>query len=120
MLTALRCSRYSREPPAALSVGWVHGVLKDGQARRSGGLSCASICGRGFATEGAIAATEWALDHLGWTEVIHSIDPANVASQRVARKLGSRNRGPGVLPAPLQDARVDIWGQSREEWRARR
>jgi RimJ/RimL family protein N-acetyltransferase len=77
-------------------------------------------CGRGFATEGAIAATEWAFDHLGWAEVIHSIDPANVASQRVARKLGSLNRGPGVLPSPLQDARVDIWGQSREAWRARR
>jgi RimJ/RimL family protein N-acetyltransferase len=77
-------------------------------------------CGRGFATEGAIAATDWAFDHLGWTEVIHSIDPANLASQQVARKLGSRNLGPGVLPAPLQDTRVDIWGQSREDWRARR
>lgn len=75
--------------------------------------------GRGYATEGATAATDWAFDHLGWTRVIHSIDPANIASQAVARKLGSRNLGPGSLPAPFLDAAVDIWGQSREEWRAR-
>lgn len=75
--------------------------------------------GRGYATEGATAATNWAFDHLGWTHVIHSIDPANIASQTVARKLGSRNLGPGALPAPFEHATVDIWGQSREEWRAR-
>jgi RimJ/RimL family protein N-acetyltransferase len=75
--------------------------------------------GRGYAPEGATAATNWAFDHLGWTHVIHSIDPANVASQVVARKLGSRNLGPGSLPAPFQDATVDIWGQTRDEWRAR-
>ena len=76
--------------------------------------------GRGYATEGAVAATNWAFDHLGWSRVIHSIDPANVASQVVAHKLGSRNLGPGSLPPPFQDSPVDIWGQSREEWRARR
>lgn len=76
--------------------------------------------GRGYATEGAIAATDWAVDTLGWTDIIHSIAPENVASQRVARRLGSRNRGPGKLPAPLQDSVIDIWGQTSEEWRARR
>jgi len=76
--------------------------------------------GRGYAPEGAEAATDWAFDNLGWTDVIHSIDPANTASQAVARKLGSRNRGPGKLPPPYQDASVDIWGQSRDEWRSRR
>lgn len=76
--------------------------------------------GKGYATEGAVAATDWAFDNLGWSDVIHSIDPANVASQMVARKLGSRNLGPGSLPPPFQDSPVDIWGQSREEWRARR
>ncbi|OFW36478.1 MAG: GNAT family N-acetyltransferase [Acidobacteria bacterium RIFCSPLOWO2_12_FULL_67_14b] len=76
--------------------------------------------GKGFASEGAEAATDWAFDHLGWSDVIHSIDPANVASQAVARKLGSRNLGPGSLPPPYHESPVDIWGQSREEWRARR
>jgi RimJ/RimL family protein N-acetyltransferase len=75
--------------------------------------------GRGYAPEGAEAATTWAFDHLGWDRVIHSIDPANVASQAVARKLGSRNLGPGKLPPPLEHASIDIWGQSRAEWRAR-
>ena len=76
--------------------------------------------GKGYAPEGAAATTDWAFAHLGWTDVIHSIDPANVASQAVARKLGSRNLGPGQLPAPYQDSRIDIWGQSRAEWEARR
>ena len=75
--------------------------------------------GRGYAVEGAVAATDWAFDTLGWTKVIHSIAPANVASQRVAEKLGSRNLGPGQLPAPFAADRVDIWGQTREEWTAR-
>jgi RimJ/RimL family protein N-acetyltransferase len=75
--------------------------------------------GKGYATEGAAAATEWAFDNLGWTNVIHSIDPANVASQAVARKLGSRNLGPGRLPPPFHETAIDIWGQSRDEWRAR-
>jgi RimJ/RimL family protein N-acetyltransferase len=75
--------------------------------------------GRGYATEGAEAATTWAFDHLGWDRVIHSIDPANVASQVVARKLGSRNLGPGTLPPPFEHARIDLWGQSRRDWLAR-
>ena len=76
--------------------------------------------GRGYATEGAAVATDWAFDHLGWTKVIHSIAPDNVASQAVAKKLGSRNLGRGTLPAPFQDSVIDIWGQSRDEWRAYR
>jgi RimJ/RimL family protein N-acetyltransferase len=84
------------------------------------GWALARDCwGRGYATEGAEAATDFAFDTLGWTNVIHSIDPANVASQSVAKRLGSRNLGPGTLPPPFQESRIDIWGQSREEWRAR-
>jgi RimJ/RimL family protein N-acetyltransferase len=75
--------------------------------------------GRGYATEGAAAAMDYAIDRLGWTDIIHAIDPANVASQQVARRLGSRNRGPGRLPPPFAAAPVEIWGQTREEWRAR-
>ena len=75
--------------------------------------------GKGYAVEGAAAATTWAFDTLGWPDVIHSIAPANVASQRVAQKLGSRLIGPGKLPAPYENDPVEIWGQSRDEWRAR-
>lgn len=79
---------------------------------------CRDCWGKGYAPEGAIAATDWAFDNLGWTDVIHSIDPANLASQQVARKLGSRNLGPGKLPPPFEDSVIDLWGQSRDEWRA--
>ena len=85
------------------------------------GWAIARDCwGRGYAVEGAIIATDWAFDTLGWSSVIHSINPANVPSQRVARKLGSRNLGPGKLPPPFANDLVDLWGQSRDEWRERR
>lgn len=71
---------------------------------------------RGYATEAATAAIDWAFDALGWDEVIHTIDPENRASVAVAQKLGSSNWGRGQLPAPYQAAVVDIWGQTREEW----
>lgn len=36
----------------------------------------------------------------GWNEAIRVVDPENVASAAVARKLGARNRGRGRLPPP--------------------
>jgi RimJ/RimL family protein N-acetyltransferase len=76
--------------------------------------------GKGYATEGAAAAIDWAFANLGWTEVIHTITPENVASRRVAERLGSRNLRSGQLPAPFEQVPIEIWGQSREEWLARR
>ena len=76
--------------------------------------------GKGYATEGATAAMDWAFDDLGWTDIIHCIDPENTPSQAVALRLGSRNLGQGTLPAPLDISPVDLWGQSRADWRARR
>lgn len=73
--------------------------------------------GKGYATEGAAASMDWAVQHLGWTDIIHCIDPANAASQEVARRLGAVNRGPGRMPAPFENAPIDIWGQTAEEWR---
>src|SRR6202140_1933516 len=76
--------------------------------------------GRGDCREGAAASMDWVFDVLGWDQVIHSIAPDNFASQVVARKLGSSNRGPGTLPAPFESTRVDIWAQTRAQWLARR
>ena len=59
------------------------------------------------------------MDHLGWTEVIHTIEPANVNSRKVAERLGSSILRQAVLPAPMNVA-VDVWGQSREAWLRRR
>ena len=72
--------------------------------------------GRGYATEAARAAVDWAFDRLGWDSVIHCIDPDNAPSQRLAQRLGSCNRGPGRMPPPYEEARTDIWGQTRDEW----
>jgi RimJ/RimL family protein N-acetyltransferase len=79
-----------------------------------------SAWGQGYATEAAIAAVDWAFTQLGWDEVIHSIHPDNVASQRLAGRLGSTNRGRGRLPEPFEDSPIDVWGQTRAQWRAHR
>lgn len=76
--------------------------------------------GKGYASEGAAAAMDYAFDVLGWEKTIHCIDANNAASQGVAKRLGSRNLGRVRMPPPFTDAPVDAWGQSRAEWRARR
>jgi len=79
-----------------------------------------SAWGQGYAQEGSAAAIDWALDHLGWTEVIHTIGPGNVESQKVAERLGSRLLGPGNLPAPFDHLPVQLWGQDKKAWQSRR
>lgn len=76
--------------------------------------------GQGYATEGAAAAMDWAFDRLGWTEVIHCIAPENLPSARVAERLGSTRRGPTRLPPPMEDLDIEVWGQTRDEWRENR
>jgi RimJ/RimL family protein N-acetyltransferase len=76
--------------------------------------------GQGYATEAGEAAMAWAFEHLGWDEVIHSIHPDNVASQKLALRLGATNRGPGKLPAPFENEPIEIWAQTRAQWQARR
>lgn len=76
--------------------------------------------GKGYATEGATAAIDWAFDQFGWDEVIHTIDPANVNSQAVARRLGSTILRTAEMPPPFAGQVLDVWGQSREAWSERR
>ena len=76
--------------------------------------------GKGYATEGAAASIDWVFDALGWEDMIHCIAPANTPSARVAERLGSTLRGQDWLPPPFDSEPVDIWGQTREQWRARR
>lgn len=79
-----------------------------------------SAWGQGYAAEGATAAIDWAFANLGWSEVIHVIDVDNAASIALAERLGSTDQGPCELPAPLDRYNVHTWGQSREQWLARR
>jgi len=76
--------------------------------------------GKGYAVEAATASMDWAFEHLGWTEIIHCIDPGNTSSQKVAQRLGSRNLRPGHMPPPFHELPIDLWGQTRDEWRARK
>ncbi|MDG2521074.1 GNAT family N-acetyltransferase [Caulobacter segnis] len=76
--------------------------------------------GKGYAVEAAAACMDFAVDVLGWDDVIHTIDPENAGSQKVAQRLGSTNRGATRLPPPLDGFNVEAWGQTADQWRARR
>jgi RimJ/RimL family protein N-acetyltransferase len=75
---------------------------------------------KGYAAEAAAAAIDWAFETLGWSEVIHCIDPANAPSIALAERLGSFFLREGRLPPPWQDFPIGIWGQSRAAWQQRR
>jgi RimJ/RimL family protein N-acetyltransferase len=62
--------------------------------------------GNGYAAEGAAAALTWTREALGRDYVIHLIDPANIASERVARKLGAAITGTWDIP---DVGTVNIW-----------
>lgn len=74
--------------------------------------------GKGYALEATIAAMDFAIDRLGWTDVIHCIHEDNSNSQRLAERLGASNRGRGRIPPPFETQPIDIWGQTAAEWSA--
>jgi RimJ/RimL family protein N-acetyltransferase len=76
--------------------------------------------GRGFATEGAARAMDWAVDELGLTDILHVIKPGNEAAAAVARRLGSRKRRSEPLSGVDASPPVDLWGQTSAEWKANR
>nr|WP_260583812.1 GNAT family N-acetyltransferase [Sphingopyxis sp. PET50] len=80
----------------------------------------AKYAGKGYAFEAAVAACDFAVEFLKWDELMHCIDPDNLRSQALAKRLGAANSGPTRLPPPFQDAPVDAWKQSADQWRARR
>jgi RimJ/RimL family protein N-acetyltransferase len=75
--------------------------------------------GKGYAHEAAVASMDFAFDTLGWTEVIHCIASENLASRRLADRLGSTILRRATMPPPVTSGEIDVWGQSREAWRAR-
>ena len=101
-------------------VGRVGPWYPDGWPGREIGWGIArGFAGRGFATEAAAASIDYAVATLAWPDVVHLIDPANAASIAVARRLGSVNGGPTRMPPPLDQVRVDAWGQSAGAWRGK-
>jgi RimJ/RimL family protein N-acetyltransferase len=79
-----------------------------------------SARGKGYAAEAATASLDLAFETLGWDKAIHVIDPQNLASQKLAQRMGSALIGPVTLPGSRKDWPVEAWGQTREAWRARR
>lgn len=68
--------------------------------------------GKGFATEAADAAIDWAFATFDVNEIIHLIARDNAASRAVARRLGAEISG----DMPLFGYTVDIWASRREPW----
>lgn len=78
------------------------------------------FAGKGYALEAAVASMDYAFDVLRWDRVIHCIDPDNAGSIALAKRLGAVNEGPTRLPAPYEDAPVDAWAQTRDQWQQNR
>ena len=70
--------------------------------------------GQGFATEGARRALEYAFTEMDRDHVISLIAPENVASIRVAERLGEKVEG----QTQVTGKDVLIYGIDREVWRA--
>ncbi len=85
-------------------VGW--GILENAQ-------------GRGLACEGASATMDYAVETLGWTEIIHNIEAENAPSIALAKRLGSRWLREATAPKPYEHITWQVYGQSADEWRAR-
>ena len=68
--------------------------------------------GRGFATEGAKAAMDYAFGELQQSRVISLIRPENAASRRVAQKLGEKLAGTTEIfggEAVIYEIRQEDW-----------
>lgn len=81
------------------------------------GWTLARECwGKGYATEGARAALEYAFTKMNREHVISLIHPDNLASIKVAERLGEKVKG----TTELFGNELFIYGIDRETWRAAR
>lgn len=73
--------------------------------------------GKGYAPEAAIASIRWVFDKFpDLPRIISVIDPDNVGSQAVARKIGEEKSGEIF---EFWDFKLDIWAAEREAWLAK-
>lgn len=82
--------------------------------------SCPRGLGGGYATEGAAACMDYAVDILGWEEIIHTILPENAGSVGVAERPGSRLLRQVATPPPFEGQMWNVYGQTGDAWRSRR
>jgi RimJ/RimL family protein N-acetyltransferase len=72
--------------------------------------------GHGYATEAARAAMDYAFVTQPVDRLISCIDPDNVGSQAVARRLGETKGEAYALRVSGKDFIVDLWSITRAEW----
>ncbi len=71
--------------------------------------------GKGYAGAAARVAIDRAFANFGIAQIIHCIDRENIASQRVARRLGAVKSKEIELFGYI----ADMWITTREAWTAR-
>lgn len=72
--------------------------------------------GQGYATEAAAVAMRYAFLTQPAAKLISCIDPDNVASQAVARRIGETKGERTALTVGGKDYPIDIWSITRDEW----
>jgi RimJ/RimL family protein N-acetyltransferase len=72
--------------------------------------------GKGYAEEAARAAIDWSFARFPLDRIVSLIHPDNIASQRVATRLGERRTAERF--APFREP-CDIWEIRRENWAGR-
>lgn len=79
------------------------------------------VWGRGYATEGALAALHAAFDSLHLEQVISLPQTENPASVRVAERIGMRHGRTAMAPATAKRGPVEVAVMviSREHWKSR-
>jgi ribosomal-protein-alanine N-acetyltransferase len=78
-----------------------------------------NAAGRGHATRAVRLALSYAFEHVGLHRVQPAIIPRNVASQRVAKKVGFRREGRALRYLKINGAWEDhdIYALTAEDWR---
>lgn len=88
-------------------LGWCGPWLPDGWPDNEIGYSLRRrYWGNGYASEAARASLVFAYEKLGWATAISCIDPDNLGSQNVARKLGAQRVEQNVA---VNDFHADVW-----------
>src|SRR5689334_22942648 len=75
--------------------------------------------GKGYATEAAAAAMRYAFLTQPVDRLISCIDPDNVASQQVAKRIGESKGERRTITVGGKDYPIDIWFITRKEWQRR-
>lgn len=77
---------------------------------------------KGYAREAGQACIDYVFETLGWDKVIHVIDKDNLGSIKTAESLGSKRLYKVEELPPFPAGTFDCWayGQTRDEWAARR